>query len=59
MKNLDLIKQEYGNFIDSCHIQGKGFKLTTKSEISPYALCFAIFGKYLIGKSNSSSSDDC
>ena len=49
MKNLDLIKQEYGNFIDSCHIQGKGFKLTTKSEISPYALCFAIFGKYLIG----------
>ena len=43
------LRNNYGMFIDSCYVNEKGYKLTKKSDISPYALCFAIFGKYLIG----------
>jgi hypothetical protein len=49
MCNVNLLRERYGNFIDSCYVEGKGYKLTKKSEISSYSLCFAIFGKYLIG----------
>jgi hypothetical protein len=38
----------YRNFIDTCSFEND-FKLTANSEISPYALCFAIFSYHLIG----------
>jgi len=44
---MQVIKSNYKKFIDSCACK-KGFKLTTRSEVSPYALCFAIFGYHLI-----------
>lgn len=41
---------KYDQFINSCYVKGQGFRLTPNSEVSPYALCFAIFGKHLIGR---------
>ena len=48
----DIVKSRllYGKFIDLCYVPFEGFKLTPNSEVSPYALCFAIFGKHLIGQ---------
>ena len=45
--NLNTIKDNYKKFIDSCMCNNE-FKLTPNSEVSPYALCFAIFGYHLI-----------
>ena len=44
---LKEIKDDYRSFIESCNVENE-FKLTTNSEISPYALCFAIFGYQLL-----------
>ena len=44
---LKEIKDDYRSFIESCNVDNE-FKLTTNSEISPYALCFAIFGFQLL-----------
>ena len=47
--SMESLRDKYGEFIDSCHVDEIGYKLSVKSDVSPYALCFAIFGKYLIG----------
>lgn len=44
---LKEIKDNYRSFIESCNVDNE-FKLTTNSEKSPYALCFAIFGYQLL-----------
>ena len=54
---LDETKQNYNDFIDSCFQPKEGFRLTPKSDVSPYALCFAIFGKHLISQMDSLSSE--
>jgi hypothetical protein len=46
--NIQKSKSEYLRFINLCRA-GDEFRLTPKSDISPYALCFAIFGYHLIG----------
>jgi len=51
--NFNETKYRYNKFIDSCYEEGQGYRLTLNSEVSPYALCFAIFGKHLIGQSKS------
>lgn len=56
---LQIARNKYNQFIDSCYVSGEGYKLTANSEISPYALCFAIFGKYLIGQLESISNEVC
>ena len=49
MIGMDSIRDNYGEFIDSCYADERGYRLTKKSDISSYALCFAIFGKHLVG----------
>lgn len=39
---------QYKKFIDQCYDEGKGFRFTLHSELSPYALCFGIFGFHLL-----------
>jgi len=41
------VRARYGRFIAACR-SGEGFRLTTRSEPTPYALCFAIFGSHLL-----------
>lgn len=48
----DVIKR-YDRFIDSCYSEGRGYCLTPRSEVTPYATCFAIYGKHLINKLDS------
>ncbi|WP_416652645.1 hypothetical protein [Candidatus Pseudothioglobus sp. Uisw_086] len=50
-------KKMYDDFIDKCYQPYEGYRLTPKSETSPYALCFAIFGKHLIGKMQSINNE--
>ncbi len=47
---LSLTKKRYESFINSCALESGEFRLTPKSESSPYALCFAIFGYQLLRK---------
>ena len=55
MKNIFIdinkTKADYYQFIKSCRILEE-FRLTPKSEVSPYSLCFAIFGYHLLGYNN-------
>jgi hypothetical protein len=44
---LDKIIENYRSFLALCSVNDD-FRLTPNSEISPYALCFGIFGHYLI-----------
>ena len=46
--NIQNAKIEYYRFIKSCCIEEE-YRLTPRSEVSPYALCFAIFGYNLLG----------
>ena len=50
-------KKMYDDFIDKCYHPYEGYRLTPKSETSPYALCFAIFGKHLIGQMQSINNE--
>lgn len=45
------IQENYFEFINKCRTDN-GFKLTPNSEITPFALCFAIFGYHLIKKND-------
>ena len=49
---LSELLEKYNLFIDKCYVKDRGFKLCINSEISPYATCFAIFGKNLINKNS-------
>ena len=51
------IQQSYNHFIDSCYQSGDGYRLSLNSEVTPYALCFAIFGKHLVGQIDSISKE--
>jgi len=42
--------KNYNNFINSCYVEEQGYRLTGCSDLSPYAACFAIFGKHLLNK---------
>jgi hypothetical protein len=55
--NFEDVQQNYNHFIDYCYQPGEGYRLTAKSEVSPYALCFAIFGKHLVGQIDSISGE--
>jgi hypothetical protein len=46
--NLNNVRDNYSQFIESCSSEQE-YRLTPRSEISPYALCFAIFGYNLLG----------
>ena len=48
--DINAIIRKYNCFIDSCYVENEGYKLCPNSEVTPYALCFAIFGKHLIGE---------
>jgi hypothetical protein len=48
IKKLDNTKDKFHDFIKLCS-SGNDYRLTPKSEISPYALCFMIFGRHLLG----------
>ena len=50
-------QHNYNDFIDYCYQPGEGYRLSPKSEVSPYALCFAIFGKHLISQMESLSGE--
>lgn len=48
-QELDSARLRYRSFIDSCLGEEEGsFRLTPKSESTPYALCFAVFGYKLL-----------
>ena len=47
-KTYEDLKESYLSFINSCRVNDFEFSLTKNSDISPYALCFAIFGYNLI-----------
>jgi hypothetical protein len=51
------IQQSYNHFIDSCCQPEEGYRLSLNSEVTPYALCFAIFGKHLVGQIASISKE--
>jgi hypothetical protein len=53
--SFEKAQKNYNDFIDCCYQPNEGYRLTPKSEVSPYALCFAIFGKHLIGEIDSIS----
>jgi len=44
----EVVRADYCRFIDSCRTEDERYRLTPRSEPSPYALCFAIFGLHLI-----------
>jgi hypothetical protein len=46
--NIETVKDRYRAYISSCATVDKEFRLTSISDVSPYALCFAIFGYWLI-----------
>lgn len=47
-EKLDSARNRYREFIDSCRAGPDSYKLTTNSEETPYALCFAIYGLWLL-----------
>ncbi len=48
IRQLTLAKVNYFRYIDSCKTDDNNFRLTTRADISSYALCFAIFGYHLV-----------
>lgn len=46
---LEAARRGYRRFIDLTRAGAAEFRLTPRSEPSPYALCFAIFGLHLLG----------
>lgn len=50
--NFEKLIRNYNDFIDSCQYDEKSFRLTKNSESSCFALCFAIFGYHLIGRTD-------
>ena len=55
--NFSKAQKNYNQFIDYCFQPGEGYRLTPNSEVSPYALCFAIFGKHLLCQMDSLSKE--
>lgn len=47
-QSLDVAKKRYRQFIGSLSLADVAFKLTPASDTSPYARCFAIFGRKLL-----------
>jgi hypothetical protein len=43
-------RTKYLAFIKSCEASTGNYRLTLQSDISPYALCFALFGLHLLGQ---------
>jgi hypothetical protein len=57
---IERVRQHYLSFIDKCKVGNGHFRLTTCSETSPFALCFAIFGLHLLKqKKELLSNVDC
>ena len=56
---IDVTRNHYQKFLDVSSIEHPFFKLTSQSEITPYARCFAIFGANLLLNNDwlSSNSD--
>ena len=46
--NLSEIRDKYLDFINQCRISDDEFSFTKNTEMSPFALCFAIFGINLL-----------
>lgn len=46
--HLELARSRYRRFIEACASADGGFRLTPRSDCSPYATCFAIFGYRLL-----------
>ncbi len=44
----DEVRQRYREFIDSCRSGPAEFRLTPRSDVSPFSLCFGIFGLHLL-----------
>ncbi|MDD3288028.1 MAG: hypothetical protein PHX43_03360 [Alphaproteobacteria bacterium] len=49
LKTISDIRMRYSGFIGSCAGGGGTFRLTPKAEITPFGLCFAVFGLHLLG----------
>ena len=49
-QKLREIKEKYNKYLCKLFVGNHKFKLTSNSEPSPYARCFAIYGFHLIGK---------
>jgi hypothetical protein len=52
----DTVRSRYGAFIERCRTGQDEFRLTPRSEASPYALCFAIFGAHLLQRKHTLAS---
>ena len=48
--NLSEIRDKYLDFINQCRISDDEFSFTKNTEMSPFALCFAIFGINLLNE---------
>lgn len=51
-EKLTQAKQEYYKFIQQCKVSETKYKFTPNSEISIFALCFALFGLSFLGRRN-------
>lgn len=47
----DKVRLAYRSFIDACQVGDGRFRLTPRADSSVYALCFAIYGYYLLHES--------
>jgi len=41
-------REGYRQFIESCRVRARGYRLTLEAERTPYATCFAVFGLHLL-----------
>ena len=47
-KRINIAQEKMYDFVMLCKTDSEDFRLTPKSDISPYALCFAIFSLHLL-----------
>ena len=55
--SIDHARDAYLAFIHYCEIGDGRFRLTTRSEVTPFGLCFAIFGLWLLKQKKELSSN--
>jgi len=55
--SIDRARDAYLSFIRSCAVGDGQFRLTTRSEVTPFGLCFAIFGLQLLKQKKELSSN--
>lgn len=53
---FDITRNAYQSFLGSCEVASSEFKLTPMAEVTPYALCFGLFGLKLLNNDEALAS---